>query len=159
MNQLLKPAVGFAALMCIGCSGGYSSPSGGPAAGTVLASGNQIHTTAGTPQTTVNGTPFATDLKVTVDRVDTVSNGDGYGGSTHVTTPIASATVTFTIVAGAGGASGTFPAAATTATAVTDMAGVAVAPVITANGTTGVFTVTATVAGASTPATFTLTNS
>ncbi len=159
MNQLLKLASGLAAIICIGCSGGYSSPSGGPTAGTVLATGNQVHTTAGTPQTTTSGTAFATDLSVTVTRVDTVSNGDGYGGSTRVTTPVPNAVVTFTIVAGTSGASGTFPSAATTATGTTDANGLAVAPVITANGIAGVFTVTATITGATTPATFTLTNS
>lgn len=159
MNQLLKPVLGLAVFAAIGCSGGYSSPSGGPTAGTVLATGNQIHTTAGTPQTTANGTPFATVLSATVARVDTVSNGDGYGGSTRVTTPIPNVVVTFTIVAGASGASGTFPSAATTATATTDVNGLATAPVITANGIAGVFTVTATGTGITTPATFTLTNS
>lgn len=160
MIQLLKPALGLTALACIGCSGGYSSPSSGPSAGTVLSTGAAVVARAGaTPQSTTAGSPFATDLSVTVSQVETVSNGDGYGGTHKVTTPKAGATVTFTITAGGSGASGTFPGAATTATATSDAAGIAVAPVLTANGATGTFTVTATVTGAPAPATFTLTNS
>ena len=160
MIQLLKPALGLAALACIGCSGGYSSPSGGPTAGTVLSTGVTVVATAGTtPQSTAAGSPFASNLSVKVSQVETVSDGDGYGGSHKVTTPKAGATVTFTIVAGGGGASGTFPGAVTTVTATSDATGLAVAPDLTANGTTGTFTVTAAVTGAPTPATFTLTNS
>jgi hypothetical protein len=149
---------GCIALTGLACGGSYSSPKNNdPAAGTVLASSSRVTASAGATQSTTAGTPFATALQGTVTTVNTVSNGDGYGGSHSVTTPVAGVTVTFTIVAGTGGASGTFPGPTTTATAVTDSLGQAVAPTLTANGTTGAFTVTAAATGYTT-ATFNLTN-
>jgi len=107
----------------------------------VAASAASVTATAGTPQSTVVNTAFATALQATV------RNALG--------NPVAGVTVTFT--APATGASATF-ATGTTATATTDSAGVATAPTLTANGSTGKYTVTATVSGVATPATFSLTN-
>lgn len=153
------PLVLVTSLLALGCSGGgYSSPSTGPAAGTVLASDKRIQTNAGTPQNAATSATFTVNLGAKVFTQDTMSNGDGYGGTHSVTTPLSGITVTFTIVPGAGGAGGTFPSAATTATALSDMDGIATAPALTANGTAGTFTVTATAVGAVSPATFTLTN-
>lgn len=138
--------------------GGYGSSSSGPSAGTVLASDKRIQVQAGGTQSTATGTAFPTALVVKVYSQDTVSNGDGYGGTHTVITPLSSVTVTFTITAGTGGASGSFPGPAATATAVTDMDGLATAPALTANGVAGTFTVAATAPGAAQAATFTLTN-
>jgi hypothetical protein len=69
--------------------------------------------------------------------------------------PSSNASVTFTISAGASGASGTF---ASSATVLTNESGIATAPVLTANGTIGGFTVTATTTAAPSAATFNLAN-
>lgn len=156
--SLRLAAAGASALLGLACAGGYSSPSGGPPAGSVLASDKKIQVSGGSPQSTAQGTAFATPLSVRVFTQDTVSNGDGYGGTHVVTTPLAGVTVTFSIVPGAGGASGAFPGPAATAMAQTGTDGVAAAPLLTANGVSGAFTVTATAAGAASPATFSLTN-
>ncbi len=113
-----------------GTSGGIAVASGAPAT---------IITTAGTPQDARALAAYATPLQVTVR--------DGSGN------PVAGASVTFT--APASGASVT----PVTANALTDAAGIATAPALTANGVVGAFTVTATVAGVATPASFALTNS
>src|SRR3984957_10340870 len=68
--------------------------------------------------------------------------------------PTSGAMVTFT--APTSGPGGTFAGGVTTA--VTDDRGVAASPVFTANATSGVYAVTAAVSGASTPASFNLTN-
>ncbi len=157
MNRSLILA-GYMVLTGLACGGGYSSPKNNdPASGTVLGSSSKVTATAGATQSTAVSTSFATALQATVTTVDTVSNGDGYGGSHTVTTPVSGVTVTFTIVAGTGGASGTFPGATTTAAVVTDASGHASAPTLTANGTAGAFTVTAAATGYTT-ATFNLTN-
>jgi len=79
--------------------------------------------------------------------------------------PVATGQVTFTIIAGSGGASGTFTNAGCTVTTVNTVAacavgvnGTATAPTITANGTSGTFTVVASTAGVTTPTTYTLMN-
>ena len=154
-------AAGSLAIFALACSGGGYGGGGGSnstPAGTVLATDAQFSATAGTPQSTPVTNPFATALKVTLMTQQRVSNGDGYGGYTIVSTPKAAASVTFTVVAGANGASGTFPGAATTATVTTDASGVATAPTLTANATAGVFTVNATTVGVTAPVAFTLTN-
>ena len=99
-----------------------------------------ITTTSGTPQTTVEGAPFAAPL------VATIKNASG--------NPVNGATVTFR--APATGASGTFAGGANTA--MTNASGVATSAVFTANGTTGTYTVTATAPGIVGTASFSLTN-
>ena len=69
--------------------------------------------------------------------------------------PVPGVTVTFT--APGSGASARF-SGLTTATAVTDVSGIATPPTLTANGTTGSYAVTATAPGVATPASFNLTN-
>jgi hypothetical protein len=66
--------------------------------------------------------------------------------------------VTVTFTAPASGPSGTFPGGLLTVTAVTDVAGVAQAPLFTANGLSGSYEVTATVTGGTNSAKFALTN-
>ncbi len=99
-----------------------------------------ILATAGTPQSAVINNVFPTNLQATVR--DSGSN------------PVSGVTVTFS--APGSGASGTFAGGVVTAT--TNINGVAIAAVFTANGTAGSYSVTATVGGVSTPATFALTN-
>ncbi len=115
----------------VACSSSSSSSSTPPPPPTIA-----ISATAGTPQSATIGTAFATQLQVTV-----TSNGS----------PDSGATVTFT--APSSGASCTL--ASTTAT--TNSSGVATTT-CTANSTTGSYNVTATTSGATTPATFALTN-
>ena len=97
---------------------------------------------ASTPQTAAINTAYATNLAAKV--VDASAQ------------PVAGVTVTF--AAPATGASGSFGSSGASATAVSGADGVATAPQFTANGTAGPFTVTASVAGVSTPASFSLTN-
>lgn len=153
-------AAGSLAVLTLACSGGGYGGGGSNStpAGTVLATDALFSATAGTPQSTPVTNPFATTLKVTLMTQQRVANGDGYGGYTVVSTPNAGASVTFTVVAGTTGASGTFPGAAKTATVTTGATGVATAPTLTANATAGVFTVNATTASVATPVVFTLTN-
>jgi uncharacterized repeat protein (TIGR01451 family) len=70
--------------------------------------------------------------------------------------PVAGVTVTFS--APTSGASGAFVGGTFTATASTDLVGVATAALFTANGLQGSYVVTATASGVVTPATFSLTN-
>ena len=99
-----------------------------------------ITATSGTPQSATINTAFAAPLVATV-----LSSG----------TPVSGAVVTFT--APTTGASGTFAGGVNTAT--TNASGVATSSVFTANATIGgPYTVTAAVTGASTPASFSLTN-
>ena len=107
---------------------------GGGATGT-----GTIVAIAGTPQSTLVNTAFATPLQATVK--DSGSN------------PVSGATVNFTVPAS--GASGTFSG---TASSVTDVSGVATAPTLTANAQSGSYTVTANAAGTAAPASFSLTN-
>src|SRR5580704_7257786 len=102
-----------------------------------------VTVSSGSGQTTVVSTGFTNPL------VALVETG---------TTPNSGVAVTFTIVAGGGGASATFPSGASSAMATTDANGLAQSPAITANATTGACTVTAAAAGVTTPATFSLTN-
>jgi autotransporter-associated beta strand protein len=97
---------------------------------------------AGSPQSTVVDTAFATNLQARV--LDTNGN------------PVAGVSVTFTAPQTTTLATGTFTGQVPTATAITDANGVATAPVLTANTIAGTFTVTATI-GAFT-ANFNLTN-
>src|SRR5438132_11149728 len=87
-----------------------------------------ITATAGTPQSAIVSTAFATALQATVKDA---------GGN-----PVSGVTVTFT--APSSGASATFGGPATV---VTNASGQATAPALTANGTGGSYTVTASVAG------------
>ncbi len=73
------------------------------------------------------------------------------GGNT-----VANASVTFT--APSSGASGTFAGGGATARVQTNASGVATSPAFIANGTGGAYSVTAVVSGATSPATFSLTN-
>jgi adhesin/invasin len=98
-----------------------------------------ITSIAGTPQATNVSQPFPLQLQAQVL--------DGAGN------PVPGAAVTF--AAPASGPGGTFGGASTV---VTNNNGVAVSPVLTANGTSGTFAVPATVVGVSSPAGFALTN-
>ncbi|MGA3025910.1 MAG: hypothetical protein ABSF98_14165 [Bryobacteraceae bacterium] len=102
-----------------------------------------LNKTAGDGQSAVVDAPYSTNLEVKV--LDQNS------------APFPGAKVTFAIVAGGGGASGTF-ASTPTQPVTTGADGTATAPVLTANGTAGGFTVKATVAGTSLTQTFSLTN-
>jgi hypothetical protein len=101
-----------------------------------------ITITAGNNQFTPNSTAFSTPLSVTV----TDAGGD----------LLPSLPVTFTIVPGASGVSGSFTSGTTTIQN-TNTSGVATALTITANGKIGSFTVTASTPGAGS-VTFTLNN-
>jgi len=96
----------------------------------------------GGAQSTIVGTAFGSVL--TTKLTDTFAN------------PVVGAVVTFTLPAA--GASGTFPGSVKTIDVLTDGAGVATSPVITANLTAGTYNATATAASVATPATFSLTN-
>jgi hypothetical protein len=102
-----------------------------------------IAATAGTPQSALIGTAFATALQATVK--DSAGN------------PLSGVTVTFT--APSSGAGATFPGQAVSAAVTTGADGNAAAPALTANGTAGKYTVTASVSGVATAAVFNLTNS
>jgi len=101
-----------------------------------------IVASAGTPQSTVRGYPFGTDLAALVT--------DG------ASDPCQGVSVTFS--APPTGTAGTFPGAVTSVTVLTGANGVATAPTFTANSTVGPYQVLATVSGLPTPATFSLTN-
>ena len=101
--------------------------------GSIMASG-------GTPQTATVNTAFANLLVATVQD----SNGN----------PLSGVTVTFT--APGSGASGAFAGGVNSS--VTNVSGVAISAVFTANGTAGSYTVSASVAGVSKAARFSLTN-
>ncbi|MEK6337374.1 MAG: choice-of-anchor Q domain-containing protein [Acidobacteriota bacterium] len=101
-----------------------------------------ISATAGTPQSTLVNTAFATSLQATV---------------TESGNPVSGISVTFT--APGSGASGTFPGNSTTANATTNGSGVATAPVFTANGVAGgPYNVVASLGAGLPTATFALTN-
>lgn len=99
-----------------------------------------VFATAGTPQSTQVNTAFATQLAVAVR--DSFNN------------PVPNVIVTFTVPLT--GPSGVFAGGVNIAT--TNSAGVATAPVLTANSTAGQYIVTASVPGVSSPAQFFLTN-
>ena len=102
---------------------------------------SSVDASGGTPQSASVNTAFATAVRAIVRNAS--SN------------PVSGIAVTFT--APASGASARFSGSAT-ATAVTDLSGVATAPTLTANGQAGSYIVAASVAGVSTPANFSLTN-
>jgi hypothetical protein len=99
-----------------------------------------VAATSGTPQSTTVNTAFANRLVATVRDAN---NNPVSGVTVSFNAPGSGASVTF-----AGGAS----------TAVTDANGQATSAVLTANGVAGSYSVTATVAGITTPASFSLTN-
>jgi len=101
-----------------------------------------IVATAGTPQSTLVNTTFATAFQAVVR--------DAPGNL------VPSATVTFT--APTSGARGTFAGGLSSINVLTDSVGVARATAFTANTVAGSYTVTASVSGAPTPATYALTN-
>ncbi len=103
----------------------------------------KIAAAAGTPQTAIDGSVYATPLQVLI----TDANNN----------PISGVTVTFAASAVAGGASGNF-AGSLTITALTGMNGIAQAPAFTANTQVGAFVVTASVSGLTPTASFSLTN-
>ncbi|HEY7908788.1 MAG TPA: choice-of-anchor Q domain-containing protein, partial [Thermomicrobiales bacterium] len=115
--------------------------------GATEGTGGLIVPVAGTtPQQAPVGAAFVPALAATVENPGGAHLGGGIS-------------VTFT-VSSVGGAGGSFPGNATTATAVTDVNGVATAPTFTANASTGAYTVTAnlTAGPLGAPATFALTN-
>jgi hypothetical protein len=142
-DQIQTAAGTVSGTAALGASGNWGAilaafkPTGGGVAGTPA----NITAAAGTPQSAIVGTAFATQLQATVK--DSFNN------------PVSGATVTF--AAPSSGASGTFAGGVTTAT--TNASGIATAPVFTANTVAGgPYIVTASVAGVSTPANFSLTN-
>jgi hypothetical protein len=102
-----------------------------------------VMATAGTPQSAVVNTAFATPLKVVVE-----DSGNPVGAGVNVTFDAP------TLLPNPGGE---FPGQALTVTVATDGSGTATAPTFTANTITGQFTVTASVTGG-TSASFDLTN-
>ncbi|HWB83181.1 MAG TPA: hypothetical protein VG675_03500 [Bryobacteraceae bacterium] len=96
----------------------------------------------GDSQSATVGAAYATELQVAVR--------DFLGNS------VPRVAVTFT--APGSGPGGTFAGGATTATAVTDSSGIAIAPIFTANSVAGAVSVLATVPGVTSPAVFNLTN-
>ncbi len=100
-----------------------------------------ITATAGTPQSTTVNTAFNTSLQAAV--TDASNN------------PLSGVTVTFT--APGAGASASFGGSAT-ATAITNASGIAIAPVLTANGQPGTYLITASAAGITPTASYSLTN-
>jgi hypothetical protein len=120
-----------------GSSGAASCPSPNPP--------NELTLMAGTPQTAILQTAFATSLQVEF------ANSDGCA----VTTAVAGTPVTFS--APPAGASGLFSASSSNAATVgSDAAGMAASPVFTADDTVGGYTVTASSAYGS--VSFSLTN-
>lgn len=105
-----------------------------------------IAVSSGNNQSAVVSTAFANPLAALV------KDGDG--------NPVAGVTVTFTITAGGGGASGAFATSGATDTETTGANGIATtSQALTANATIGAFTVTADFTGdTGTPASFALTN-
>ncbi len=106
---------------------------------------NAISVSSGNNQSATDGTAFASALAAKVVDI---------GGN-----PVNNATVTFTVVAGASGASAAFATTGATDVETTGTNGIATtSQTLTANALIGGFTVTASVSGVATPATFTLTN-
>ncbi len=101
-----------------------------------------VDMTAGNGQSATVNTAFANALQATATDAD----GDSVAG----------ATITFT--APDSGAGATFADGTTTASATTDVNGLATSPALRANATAGAYTVTASADFASTEATFDLTN-
>jgi hypothetical protein len=117
----------------LGTSAAFTVVAGAPAA---------IALSAGDNQSAGVGAAFPTALAALV--------------SDAFTNPVSGATVTFS--SPAAGASGTWPGAVHSATAVTAASGIATAPPFTANATSGSYVDTAKVAGAGIPALFHMTN-
>jgi hypothetical protein len=104
-----------------------------------------ITATSGNNQSATISTAFGSALAATV--VDADSN------------PVSGVSVTFTVVAGGGGASAAFATTGATDTETTNASGVATtSQALTANATIGSFTVSAAATGVTTPAIFTETN-
>jgi len=118
----------------LGTSAAFSLTNNQASAATIAAS-------AGSSQNATVNTAFAISLQAIV--TDAYSN------------PLSGVTVTF--AAPTVGPSGTF-AASSSATAITNASGIAIAPSLTANNKTGSYTITATVSGAALSASFNLTN-
>jgi len=109
----------------------------------ITGAGTTITATSGSPQYAPPGTTFAKQLQATV--VDQFSN------------PVIGATVTFTANT-SGGAGGTFSNGTATDVETTGTTGSAISKTFTANGTLGCYTVSASTSGATTSATFNLSN-
>ena len=101
-----------------------------------------ISATGGTPQSTGTNTVFSAPFVALVKDA---------GGN-----PVSGVVVTFTPVAGASGASGSFGGGLNTS--VTNASGIATSTAFTANGTAGTYQVNATVSGVGTPAVFNVSN-
>ncbi len=101
-----------------------------------------IVTTAGTPQSARVNTAFSTNFQVSVK--DTGNN------------PLSGVTVTF--IAPSTGTRGTFPGGLSTASATTNVSGLATAPLFTAGTSIGSNAVNASVVGIAVPATFSVSN-
>jgi hypothetical protein len=121
---------------------GYSSPPF-QLSNTTVGVVSSVTASSGGGQSAQIGNSFATPLQVLV--TDTYAD------------PVAGATVNFDVVTTAG-AGATFTGGGGTAAVQTTAEGLAVSPTLTAGTTSGVFTVTASVPGASSMATFALTD-
>ena len=134
-NVTLGPWTASATVLGVGPPATFnlSNVSGAPA--TIAAVG-------GTPQTTMTGTVFGAVLQARV--------ADAYGNA------VSGATVTFTLPAT--GASGNFPGPTRTAIAVTDAAGIAASPAITATSTAGTFSAVGAAAGVAASAAYVMTS-
>lgn len=121
--------------MLVGCGSSSSSSSTPPPPPPTVA----ITATSGSSQSATTNAAFQNPLVATVTTGGTPTSG-----------------VTVTFAAPGSGASGSFAGGVTTAT--TNSSGVATSPAFTANSQIGSYMVTASVSGASTPASFSLTN-
>ncbi len=119
------------------------SPSSSSSTTTTSATAETVGITAqsGSAQSTAGGKPFSAPFVVTVTTNGVLTEGEK---------------VTFT--APASGASGTFANGSATESDITNSVGVATSSAFTANSTGGSYAVTASASGASTPASFALTN-
>jgi len=141
----------------------FSPAANGSVPGTVTITDNALHASAATQTISLTGTGITVGAPTSV----TASAGSGQTaaplGAFSVAlqalvtdanhNPVSGVSVTFT--APATGASGTFANSTNTVTVATATNGIATATAFTANGTRGGFAVTASVAGVSTPASFT----
>jgi hypothetical protein len=146
VNQTINTAPGSGGRVQTGSNVSPQQPNALYVAGagnTLLNAPGSITANAGSPQSTLVRTAFATTLQALV--LDSHGNPVGSG-------------VAVTFTAPGSGASGTFANHATTEIDVTNASGVATSSTFTANDTAGSYTVTASTAGAGDPAAFSLTN-
>jgi len=125
----------YASAAAAGAATGAGEPGGGGGSGSncpATTSPNAMTLVAGTPQTTLLNSAYATALQGALTNTDGCAVDSGAAG------------VAVTFTAPSGGASGVFSASGTnTVTVGADSSGAVVAPTFTANGIAGSYTVTA----------------